>query len=394
MNSYVLRVGGRDADIPGFDSNAIQIAADVLKARGGGTIELSEGTFIISGPVRLSGNTHLHGQGKATILKKSAGCSSAFAQDIDYGVVCACLSDPGGFRPGTGILIQDDLNAGGWSVSTSKITSVCADNIYFDRRTLMDYVGARGGVVTNACSVVEAVKVENVKISDLAIDGSKESNFRIDGCRGGAVYLHKAKNCQIDNISVCNFNGDGISWQITEDISVRGSEVFGCTGFGLHPGSGSHRTLVQCCSLHENGIDGLFVCWRVVGGVFRNNRIFSNQFSGISIGHRDTDNVFEENHIYDNGNAGILVREENEGNRAERNIYRGNTVENNGGAADEGCGFRFEGRADGNRIEQNIIRDTGTGRQKIGIGCRDGGGWLVVRNNTMSGHSKGDFFGL
>lgn len=385
-----IRVGGAAADIPGFTSGAIQLAADALAACGGGTIELSGGVFAVDGPVRLGSNMHLKGAGRATVLKKAPGFSSGFLQDVDYGVFSATVERAERFTPGTGILIRDSAGDAGWAVSTSKVTGVEGNTIHFDRRTLLDYTRENGGTVSNACSLIEAIKAENVRISNLAIDGSKDTNLRMDGCRGGAIYLHKASSCSIEDVLVSDFNGDGISWQITEDISVLRCEVCGCTGFGMHPGTGSARTLMEGCSMHGNGSDGLFVCWRVQHGVFRNNSFCDNGGSGICIGHKDTDNLFEGNRICRNNRSGVHTRNEAEGNRADRNVYRGNTVEDNGGDGN-GCGFLFDSAVEGNVIEGNTIQDTGAGRQKAGIACRKGAGdGVSAKNNKMSGHTSGD----
>lgn len=381
-----IRVGGSTADICGFNSTAIQMAADVLKTHGGGVIELSDGIFDMMGPVRLYNNTCLKGQGKTTVLKKSEGFSSAFKEDVDYGAFIARLIDTGGFKVGAGILITDSVNSYDWNTSTSKIVAIEGDAIFFDRHTLANYTKGKNGVISNACSLVEAIKADDVKISKLSIDGSKENNFKMDGCRGGAIYLHKASKCTVEDVMVCNYNGDGISWQITEDITVRGTEVSGCTGFGMHPGTGSERTLVENCHMHDNGRDGMYVCWKVKNSIFRNNEFCNNNVNGVSIGHKDTDNIFENNHIHHNGMAGITIRAESEGNNADRNVYRHNTIENNGNGK-VGYGFLFETAVEGNVIEENIIRDTGKGRQKTGISCNGGHTWLNLRGNIMSGHA-------
>lgn len=60
------------------------------------------------------------------------------------------------------------------------------------------------------------------------------------------------------------------------------------------------RTVVEGCNVHNNGIDGVYLCWRVQKVIFRNNRIYNYGESGISIGHKDTDNYFESNIIHDN----------------------------------------------------------------------------------------------
>lgn len=161
----VIRVGGPNADISGFNSGALQIAADALKTHESGVIEMSEGVFEMIGPVRLYNNIHLKGQGRATVLKKAPGISSSFAEDVDYGVFSARIAEPGSFKVGTGILIKDSVNAVDWVTSTSKIIAVDRDTIYFDRHTLMNYYKDKNGIITNACPVIEVIKAENVKIS-------------------------------------------------------------------------------------------------------------------------------------------------------------------------------------------------------------------------------------
>jgi len=93
--------------------------------------------------------------------------------------------------------------------------------------------------------VIAAVDAENVTIENLTVDGSRESNDMIDGCRAGGIYLHKVHKAIIDNVIVKNFNCDGISWQLTEYITVRNCEIYGCANSGLHPGTGSPFTLIE-----------------------------------------------------------------------------------------------------------------------------------------------------
>ena len=45
----------------------------------------------------------------------------------------------------------------------------------------------------------------------------------------------------IRNCFVRDYNGDGISFQQSNDVEVDGCVVDRCAGFGLHPGSGSQR---------------------------------------------------------------------------------------------------------------------------------------------------------
>jgi len=326
----VITVGGADADIPGFTSAAIQIAMDAIMARGGGTVILSPGVYDITGPVRLPSNTTIKGSGKSTVLRKCDGFRTSYIIDADWGMLKAVVKDVSGFKIGMGIQLYDDQNNNGWEVTTAVITDIQDNVIYFDHNTVNDYIAELNGIVSNGCSIIEAVGVDNVTIADLAIEGNKATNDYINGCRGGGVYIHRSKNCLVENVLVNEFNGDSYSWQTTEHITVRGCEASNGNGLGFHPGTGSDHSIVENCISHHNTRDGLFLCWRVQNGSFRNNTLYSNGDNGISIGHKDTDNIFENNHIYENGYQGVLFRNEDEQNSGHRNTFINNIIENNG----------------------------------------------------------------
>jgi len=98
----VITVGGVGADIPGYTSEAIQIALDALKSRSGGAVRLNSGTFMIMAPVRLASGISLVGTGDATVLRKVDGCKSALAEDCGYGKLRLKVEDASGFRVGMG----------------------------------------------------------------------------------------------------------------------------------------------------------------------------------------------------------------------------------------------------------------------------------------------------
>src|SRR4030066_1878855 len=362
----IITVGGPDADVPGFNSQAIQIALDAAKSRGGGTVKLSPGNYSIIGPVRLSSNTSLIGSGKTTVLKKCDGFKTSFIIDADWGMLKAVVKDASGFKIGMGIQLYDDSSNSGWSVTTAVITDIQGNTIYFDNRTVNDYLASLNGTITNSFSIIEAVDVENVKIADIVVEGNKSTNHYINGCRGGGVYIHKSKNCLVENVKVNEFNGDTFSWQITENITMRGCEASNGGGLGFHPGTGSDHSTVENCISHHNKGDGIFLCWRVQNGIFRNNKTYANGDNGFSIGHKDTDNVFENNHVYENGSHGVLFRNENEQNAGHRNTFTNNTIENNG-MNGEASGFYIGGETHDITITNNIIRSTGKGNQKTAI---------------------------
>lgn len=379
-----ITVGGPDADISGFTSVAIQIALDATGSRGGGIVKLNPGTYDIIGPVRVPDNTTLLGTGKSTILKKSNGFRTSFTIDADYGMMKAYVKDASGFRAGMGIQLFDDDHNQGWDVTTAKITDIKDNVIYFDNRTVYDYIAEYGGTISNGCSVIEAVGVNNVRIADLVVDGNKNTNDYINGCRGGGVYIHKSKNCLVENVTVTNFNGDSFSWQITEYVTMRGCEVSNGNGLGFHPGTGSDHSIVENCISHNNKGDGIFLCWRVQNGIFRNNTCYANGDNGISIGHKDTDNIFENNHLYENGMQGVLFRDENEQNSGHRNTFTGNIIENNG-MKQEASGFYIGGNTHDIIIKNNTIRSTGKGNQKTAVLVGPNSSGITSTGNEITG---------
>jgi nitrous oxidase accessory protein NosD len=230
--------------------------------------------------------------------------------------------------------------------------------------------------------------VEDVRVEGLAVDGNKDTNDRLNGCRGGGIYLHRAKRCQVVNCVVRDFNGDGISFQITQDILVEGCECTGCTGLGMHPGTGSARPIVRRNRIHHNGDIGLFLCWRVQDGLFEENEIYENGGAGISIGHKDSRNTFVRNVIRKNRRAGIHFRPENEKNAGHECRFAGNIIEDNGEA-----GILVDGAVHGLEFTENIVRSTlpaGQAVQKIGIYIGPQAQMISLLGNKVSGHPDGD----
>jgi parallel beta-helix repeat protein len=386
-SEQLLTVGGASADIPGYTSEAIQIAIDALKSRGGGTVKLNPGVYNIITPVRLASKTILSGSGEETILRKTDGFRTNFIIDADWGMLKATVKDVSGFRKGMGIQLFDDSNKDGWDVTTAVITDITDNVIYFNNNTVNDYQASLNGIVSNACSVVEGTEVENATVKNLVIEGNKSQNDYINGCRGGGLYLFKSTNCLVENVKVNNFNGDSFSWQVTENITVRNCEALNGEGLGFHPGTGSDHTVIEGCKSHNNKLDGIFLCWRVQNGVFKNNTVYSNGRYGISIGHKDTDNSFENNRIYENGLHGIYLRDENEQNAGHRNIFINNTIENNG-TSRESYGFYIDGETHDLNITGNIIRSGGSGNQTGSIYIGKKASLIKISNNTVSGSKQ------
>jgi nitrous oxidase accessory protein NosD len=149
-----------------------------------------------------------------------------------------------------------------------------------------------------------------VVISNLTADGNRAENFFADGCNSAGILVLKSNNVTVDNVHVKDFNGEGISWQITENVTVKNSEISGSGNTGLHPGTGSPFSLIENNDIHHNDRDGLVICWRVYQSQVSNNRIYHNGRFGICTGHKDTDVIFSENHIFSNQSDGVNLRGE------------------------------------------------------------------------------------
>ena len=344
------------ADVIGSDSAALQKAADML--RPGDTLSIGPGTYQMDARLLIPSNVTVRGTAGKTILLKSPGVESALIEDADYGDSYLSVTNPEKFHPGTGVEISDDTLKEGWDVTISKVVAVRGNMLQINPPTVRDYdLEHKHARIRNTYPILCAMNAENVAFEDITVDGNKSTNAYLDGCRGGAIYMYNVRNVTVKNCVARNYNGDGISFQISENVHVLNSESYGQTGYGVHPGTGSANSLVEHCRLHNNGDIGLFLCWRVRHGQFRDNTIEDNGHYGISIGHKDTDNEFTNNTIARNGVSGVYFREETALNAGHRNTFRGNKVLDNGNAQ-AGYGFYIAAGVNDTVMDGNQIADT------------------------------------
>jgi hypothetical protein len=383
----LLTVGGQNADIPGFNNQSIQLAIDAV-AKTGGTVKLNQGLYKISAPVRMKSNVKLIGSGRETILKKDIGVQTRFIIDADYGELKLTVENSDGFEPGMKVQITDRDLSSCWNVSTAYISDIQDNIIYIDKHLIRDYRSDKEGLVSNASSVIEVIEAENVLISNLTADGNRANNFFADGCNSAGILVLKSKKVVVDNVHVKDFNGEGISWQITEHVTIRNSEISGSGNTGMHPGTGSPFTVIENNNVHSNDNDGLFICWRVYESSVTNNRFHNNGRFGICTGHKDTDVVFTGNHIFNNGNDGVHFRGERESNAPHRNTFLKNIIENNG-TRGEGYGFSINSPAKDLLLKENIFRSNGNKTQKAAIFVRKNGLQPQLVDNKIEDHPQG-----
>ena len=381
-----LTVGGSGADVSGFDNQSIQFAIDAI-ASTGGTVLLNPGTYEITAPVRLKSNVHLKGAGKESVLKRAMGVQTRYVVDADFGELKLTVENPDGFAIGMKVQVTDDDNNGCWNVSTAYVTDIVDNTIYIDKGLIRDYRSDRNGLVSNASSVIDVMHAENASISGLVIDGNRKENFFADGCNSAGVLIIKSKHIQVDEVQVKDFNGEGISWQITEHVSITNCEISGSGNTGLHPGTGSPFSLIENNNVHHNDRDGLFICWRVYQSKVRGNQFHHNGRFGLCTGHKDVDVLFENNHIYSNVSDGVNLRGERESNAPHRNTFVRNVIENNG-TENGGYGFSINSPARDLLLKENRFLNS-SGTQKAAIYVYEAGLEPKLDNNHFDKHKLG-----
>jgi len=385
-----ITVGQKDADIVGSDNRALQAAVDYVAGLGGGTVNIAQGTYLMKDSLHLRSNVCILGQGEATVLRKCDGIRSLLATDGDYGQEAITLTTPAGFEVGMGVTVSDD-NSGGFHTTVATIISQEGDTFAITKPLNADCMVHRKASARNTFPVISGYYVDNLRLEGIVIDGNRENNDHLNGCRGAGIFLYRANNVQIMNCVVRDYNGDGISFQQSNDIFLNDCVSYNNASLGLHPGSGSQRPVVRNCRAYDNGTDGLFLCWRVRHGLFEGNKLENNGRFGISIGHKDSDNILRNNVVTNNHSHGIFFRNEPEYTGGHRNLLENNKILNNG-AGGEGCGICIRGETYDITIVGNEIGDTrpqGEKTQQFGIWIQPKADRITIRGNKIEGNKDG-----
>jgi parallel beta-helix repeat protein len=386
-----VTVGQSNADIIGSDNRALQAAVDYVAALGGGTVEIGPGTYTMRDSLHLRPHVAVRGVKGETILRKADALSSPLVRDGDYGEEQFTVKNPAGFDVGCGVAIWDK-NSGGFHTTVVRITGRNDNTFSIDKPLNADCMVANGATAATVFPVISGYDLDGCRLEGLTIDGNKEHNVHLNGCRGAGIFLYRGFGTVIEECTVRNYNGDGISFQQSNDVVVRNCLSENNASLGFHPGSGSQRPLVESCIARRNGEDGLFLCWRVRHGVFQDNVLEGNGRFGISIGHKDSDNLLRRNQVRLNAEAGICFRNESEAMAGHRNRLEANVIENNG-VAKEAPGIRVRGETNDLQFANNVIRETRKGderKQTVGVLIEEKAGAIVLENNSIDATTKVD----
>lgn len=379
-----LTVGLHNADVIGNTDKAIQSAIDYVSRKGGGTVHLSPGHYHLRAAIRMAKFVRLIGSGSESVLIKEPCISSPLQEDSDWFDQEITIADPSGFQLGDDVCIRA-RNIDTHAPVTIKRTLIArSGNCFKLDRPLRENTWKLGdATVSTLFPLITAEEDTDFVIENLWLDGNKDSNDFLDGNYGGCIWLQECSRVEIRNVTAQNYKGDGISWQICHDVTIENCHSLDNAMLGLHPGSGSQRTIMRNNALVRNKI-GLFFCWGVQHCLAENNIICDNGDCGISIGHRDHYNLIRNNEIIQSGRAGILFRpERGDGFTATGNKIENNRIVDSGG--EEGIAIDIQGVTAGNHIVGNTLTETRGPAARIGIRIGAEAGENNIALNSING---------
>lgn len=386
-----ITVGRKDTELIGDDNRALQAAVDYIAALGGGTVEIGPGEYLMRDSLHLRPHVTVRGTSNETVLRKADGTVSRLQLDGDFGEQQITVKDATGFEVGFGVAIWDD-RAGGFHTTVARITGRSGNTFSIDRPLMADCMVHNKAQAATVFPVVSGYDLRGARVENLIIEGNKQANVHLNGCRGAGIFLYRGFGTVIQNCAIRNYNGDGISFQQSNDVTVSKCLSEDNRELGFHPGSGSQRPTLRDCVARNNGTDGLFLCWRVRHGLFENNVLEGNGRYGISIGHKDSDNLLQKNRVLRNGQDGVYFRDESFAMAAHRNRLKDNVIEDNGSKG-SAAGIRIRGETDGLVLENNSIRDTRSNTmqtQTIGVLIEQRVGNLTLADNEIDAKTAVD----
>lgn len=408
---HTITVGGSSSDIHGNDGRSIQIAIDAVATRGVGTVIVEPGTYILNGPLRLRSRVDLRGTPGETILQRAPMVWRHLAEDADIGQKQVRPTDASGFSAGMGILLGDEAGRFPQASMPLTITRVEEGILYTDDYNTRDVLAEAGGMVATYYPLIHAMEQEDFCIDGFILDSHLDDIGPLEGIWGRGLYMRRCHRAVVRNVISKNVLGDGLGCGQGSHISFEHCVSSHNTHYGIHPGSHSPYTRIADCHVHDNGSDGVYLCWGVSNSEVvdcdvhdNGGRLYRN---GICTGHKDTDTLIARNHVYQNAKHGIHVRDKTEANGAHRTTIRDNVIEDNGwpfervpeklkqlprqeltGHGVYVCGITRDLALKGNTIRETRSGDERHQRHAVYLAPKVTG--LKMSGNVMEGHPEAD----
>jgi parallel beta-helix repeat protein len=384
MEKIVVTVGESSGDLTGRANRVIQAAIDHVAFLGGGTVRIGEGVFQLENTLHLRSHVKLEGIPGKTVLRQGEERISALAADADLHERQITVEKPEFFPIGQTITVRKASASMGFADTGAIVVGKAGRVLYLDRQLHSTILLGDGGIATTQTAVISGYDCEQVEIRHLIVEGNKENRTFAEGCRNGGIYLFAAHHVLIEGCTVRNYNGDGISYQHGSNILVEGCDSVQNEGKGIHPGSGTTHTKIRNSRFDENGMDGIFFCWRVQDSVVEHCTATGNGMSGLSIGHKDIRNMIRNNRLSENRFYGIFFRNESEPMSASYNRVEGNIIEDNGSDQMGYVGVRIRGYTHDVELVSNRITFTKVPLERtVGICLEENTREITMENNEF-----------
>lgn len=364
-----ITVGSRNADLVGSDEKVIQAAVDYMAGWGGGTVRILPGTYRLRNAVTLRSGVRILGSGPDSVVVKAPEAKSKLAEDSDFWDQEVTLADASGFQVGDGVCLRvDNVRHRGHYIIRRTLVARTGNRFKLDRPLEDDDFTLRGNAhVMTLFPLLSGDGVADVVIENITLDGNKAEQETLEHYWGnfvGGIWLTRCNRFQIRKVESRNSCADGISWQMSHDVSVEDCHCHDNVGFGLHPGSASQRPLVRGNRLERNYI-GFYFCYGVKYGLVEKNVITDSLTSGVSIGQKDTDNLIRNNEIRGSKEVGVIFRALEPVAAPHRNRLEDNIIVDSGG--ETGVGIDVQGQVDAVTIARNTVRETRQPMKRIGV---------------------------
>ncbi len=381
-----ITVGQGKADLVGSDHKVVQAGVDYVAGLGGGTVRLLPGVFRFRNAVQLRSGVRVAGSGVDTVCIKEPVVKTVLVENSDWYDQEITLKDASGFSVGDGIVVRTkNPHNGGEDIFRRTLVARSGNRFKLNQMLQENFWTKEGAAASRMHSLFEGYRIADVAIEDICLDGNRAQSEFLNGNYVGCVFLRESNRIRMKKVTARNFNGDGISYQVCHDVRVEDCVSHDHAGYGLHPGSGSQRTVVTGCRLERNDI-GFFFCWGVKWGLVEKNVMADNRRFGVSIGHNDTDNIVRMNEVLRSGKFGIYLRQEHGPTFApSRNRIEGNRVVDSGN--ESGAAVEIEGVTEQVMLQGNVLLETRGAASRVGVRIGKDAKAITLSGNRIEGFS-------
>jgi hypothetical protein len=381
-----VTVGPEKADIVGSDHRTIQAAVDYVAGLGGGTVQILPGRYRFRNAVNLRSGIRIVGSGDDSVCIKEPSVKTVLAENSDWYDQEVTLTEAAGFQIGDGITLQTrNPNNGSFDVYKRTLVARSGNRFKLNEMLVENFWTKEGASASTLFALFDGFRVKDIAIENIALDGNRANNAFLNGNYVGCIFLRESNRINMRKVTARNFNGDGISWQVCHDVRVEDCHSHDHAGYGLHPGSGSQRTIVTGCKLERNDI-GFFFCWGVKWALVEKNSMLDNKRFGVSIGHNDTDNLVRNNEVARSGKVGIYLRQEHGPTFSpSRNTIESNRVVDSG--AENGVAVDIEGVTESVILAKNTLLETRQPASRVGVRISKEAKQIQLAGNRIDGFS-------